>query len=167
MTSIKCYSNARPEEEENMELVTEVRRNIYIMHLALITNIHRLFYIDSWSCFKYFKSWIISELEICLFLKNEFPNYLDHLKLDLFHLTGKKNDKHRFHLIFLAFSTHFCYAQSGWCVACCWEWDFSLAIPPWMCPSCTQSRKPSRVRPIEYLGGTVRFVSELISRPTS
>lgn len=73
-----------------MELVTEVRCNIYVMHLALITNVHRPFYIDSWSCFKYFKSWIISELEICLFLKTEFPNHLDHLKLGLFHLTGKK-----------------------------------------------------------------------------
>lgn len=61
--------------------------NVYIMHLALIINVHGPFYIDSW---RWFKSLIISELETCLFLKNELPNHLDHLKFNLFTLKGKK-----------------------------------------------------------------------------
>ena len=33
--------------------ILKLTYNVYIMHLALITDIPRLYYIYSWKCFKY------------------------------------------------------------------------------------------------------------------
>lgn len=64
-----------------------VHCNMYTVHLALIINIHRLFYIDLWRRFQYFKS----HWKHAYFLRNEFPNHLDHLKFTLISPKEKKN----------------------------------------------------------------------------